>query len=231
MCGEFRSAMVKAILYGTNEQAFTILNTVAAIDHIPGGGQNFVPLNGFANFYNVSEKYLRGVLTRRGFIQKNYPKDVKRVCTIDLFRQGAVPLSPDKYYVVPGRDDLLCYRLADCYGTPCVSLPKRNSYLIYSPRMVLATALSLLFTDKSGGDNNAKRVAAAIKRSSYRLMEPERPLDPEPVRNTGTDGVRMTDSEVIISREMFDHMITTTVKSAVDRTVDRILRSPSSVDR
>lgn len=186
MSGQLRSKLEEIIMAGTNAQAFSILSAVDVIDHIPGAGENFVPLNGFANFYGVSEEYLKGVLNRHKFLQKNYPDDVKRVYAADIVKDDGIPLVRDAYCKVPGRDDLSRYRLLDAYGAPCVSLPKKNSFFIYSPRVVLATALSLLYTDKSDENCTAKKVALAIKRSDYRVIPQEQEPSEEPhiPRNT-----------------------------------------------
>lgn len=229
MSGQLRCEVEKVILSRTNEQAFSILGTVDVIDHIPGAGENFIPLNGFANYYGVSEEYLKGVLNRRRYLQKNYPEDIKRVYATDIIRNPGVPLLKDNYLKVPGRDDLLRCRLSDSYGPPCVSFPKNKSFLIYSPRIVLATALSLLYTDKSGENNTAKKVTLAIKRSDYRVVE-EEPEEPD-------DGIIPYDGltvnpngGVTLSRELLDYIIRKTTSEAIGKLVKSIaeMEEPST---
>lgn len=222
MSGQLRCKLEKAILSGTNEQAFTILSAVDAIDHIPGAGEKFVPLNGFASYYGVSEEYLKGVLNRRRFLQKKYPNDVKRIYASDISGNEGIPLSRDNYMKVPGRDDLIRYRLSDAYGVPCVSLPKRNSFLIYSPKIVLATALHLLFTDKSGANNTAKKVALAVKRSDYRVVvpEPEESEDktaPENVLAMSENG------GIALSKELLDYIVRIAVRYTLDELADTVV--------
>lgn len=214
MSGQLRAALEDAILSGTNAQAFAILGAVDVIDHIPGSGENFVPLNGFANFYGVSEEYLKSVLYRRKFIQKHYPLDIRRVYASDLTKDEGIPILPDDYLKVPGRDDLLRYRLSDAYGAPCVSLPRNKSFLIYSPRIVLATALFLLFTDKSGKNNTAKKVALAVKRSDYRVAPQEQestvsqliPRDTLPLLENG---------KIELTMDLLDYIIRKTSSVAI----------------
>ncbi len=208
MSGQLRSALKKAILSGTNEQAYTILCAVDVIDHIPGAGGNYIPLNGFASFYGVTEEYLKSVLTRRGFIQKNYPDDIFRVSSEDIAQESDIPLVKDDYWKVSGRDDLVRYRLSDAYGPSCVSLPRRYTFLIYSPRIVLATALFLLFTDKSGENNTAKRIALAIKRSDYRVITESKPEDSVENITVPVDAIPVEkDGEIKLSRELVNDIV------------------------
>lgn len=214
MSGQLRATLEDSILLGTNAQAFNLLAAVDAIDHIPGAGENFVPLNGFANFYGVSEEYLKSVLYRRKFIQKHYPLDIKRVYASGLTKDNGIPISPDVYLKVPGRDDLLRYRLSDAYGAPCVSLPRNKSFLIYSPRIVLATALFLLFTDKSGKNNTAKKVALAIKRSDYRVIPPEQEHTEEPIIPRGTLPL-LDNGKIELTMDLLDYIIRKTSSVAI----------------
>lgn len=220
MSCQLRNKMVDAILAGTNEQAFSILCAVDNIDHIPGAGENFVPLNGFANFYGVSEEFLGGVLTRRKFLHKNYPEDIKRVHASDLLHTKAVPLVADNHWRVSGRNDLVRYRIAGYYGYPCVSFPKNDkSFLIYSPRIVLATALHLIDVDKSGDIDTAKKVALAVKRSDYRII-PNKPENPEA---TPEDNFPITSKgDVKLSRELLDYIIHTVTKDAINGLAETI---------
>lgn len=211
MSGQLRGKLEMAILSGTNAQAFSILSAVDVIDHIPGAGENFVPLNGFASFYGVTEEYLKGVLTRRGFIKKNHPDDIIRISSEDISGHPDIPLVKDDFWKVPGRDDLVRYRLSDAYGPPCVSLPRRYTFQIYSPRIVLATALSLLFTDKSGENNTVKRVALATKRSDYRVAVEEKESESAPENvSIPDDAIPLgKDGEIKLSRELLDYIMRT----------------------
>lgn len=217
MSGQLRSKLESTILAGTNAQAFSILSAVEVIDHIPAAGENFVPLNGFASFYGVAEEYLKGVLTRHGFIKKNYPDDIVRVSAEDISGRPDIPLVKDNFWKVPGRDDLVRYRLSDAYGPPCVSLPRRYTFLIYSPRIVLAAALALLYTDKSGENNTAKRVALAIKRSNYRVIVADEQKNssgntiiPSGAIPVGKNG------EINLDIELLNHIIRTTTKAILE---------------
>lgn len=228
MSAQLRDELEKAIMAGTNKQAFDILCSVETIDHIPGAGNNFVPLNGFAKFYGISEQYLTGVLARRRFILKLCPEDIKRMYRTAIFRNADIPLKPDGYLDTAGREDLIRYRLSDSYGPPCVSLPKRNSFAVYSPRMVLATALSLLQTDKSGENTTAKRVALAIKRSSYRIIK-EKPSAPEGCGGLDDSLPVAANGDVVLSRELLTYIIRSTTKEALEGFVETIARSDSKV--
>lgn len=217
MSGQLRSKLEDAILSGTNAQAFSILSAVDVIDHIPAAGENFVPLNGFANFYGVTEEYLKGVLIRHGLIKKNHPNDIIRVSSEDISNHPDIPLVKDDFWKVPGRDDLVRYRLSDAYGPPCVSLPRRYTFLIYSPKIVLVTALSMLYTDKSGENNTAKKVALAVKRSEYRVITEDEaegatrdtgiPADAIPVGKNG---------EISLDIELLNHIIRTTTETILE---------------
>lgn len=203
-----RVALERAILSGTNEHAFEILSVVGAIDNIPGAGKNFVPLNGLDSFYGVTEEYLKGVLARRGFIQKNYPDDILRVSSWNILRDPDVPLDRDFAKRVPGRDDLIRYRLSNHFGTYCVSFPTSCTFLIYSPRIALVTALFLLRADKSGEDTMAKRVALAIKRSDYRVIAANKPADDAEDAPIPADAVPIEDDGgVKLSRELIDEIV------------------------
>lgn len=114
----------------------------------------------------------------------------------------------DDYWKVSGRDDLVRYRLSDAYGPSCVSLPRRYTFLIYSPRIVLATALFLLFTDKSGENNTAKRIALAIKRSDYRVITESKPEDSVENITVPVDAIPVEkDGEIKLSRELVNDIV------------------------
>lgn len=81
--------LIGRIMSGTNEQAFTVLNSVGAVRFVPGIGAIAIPMNEFADFYDVSEKYLHSVLQRRGFVPKNYPDDISRRNVRDIENEGA----------------------------------------------------------------------------------------------------------------------------------------------
>lgn len=170
-----RDLLVKEIMSGTNETAFNILNSIDVIGHIPGDGKNFIPVNAFAKFYGISEKFLTDMLCRRRLLQKNYPDDVVSTSLNEVIHNPGIPVQCCDHQCMPGRSDLTQCMFTDGSNLPCVCLPSKKVFRAYSPRLVLTVSLYLLDSDKSGVCNAIQKAAMAIKRSDYRLLRNTRP--------------------------------------------------------
>ncbi len=92
------------------------------------------------------------------------------------------------------------------------------------PRLVLAAALAMAYTDKSGLDSNIKKTLLALKRSPYRF---EKKTEVEPMNESDqhkpSDGIPVTDhGDLLLSPELFTHMIKTAVKEAVSEVLSKV---------
>lgn len=166
--GEARAKVLKQIMTGSNEQALSVLKTVDNIGYVPGVGEACIPINEFAEFYNVTIPYLKGVLQRCGYNLKDYPHDIKMTTlkrTMIRAKENLVEVpfeeGDDEYYVK--------FKLRSQYVPYWVSLRQRGQFAMYTPRIVLATALLMLYTDKSACWGNIKKTILAIKRGPYRF--------------------------------------------------------------
>lgn len=229
MTTQLKNELVDRILNGTNDQAFTILNSANIIEHIPGTEENFIPFNAIQKFYGVSEDYLKGVLTRRGFCKKKHPHDIQRTSTMELLAKSKIPLERcllPKCNTEP--DDLCNYSLKGAYNEFCVSLPKSRSFQIYSSRIVLAMALILSYADKSAGDNNIKKVLSGIKQSLYRVNKDEPHVAVSEVQATPIDVIPVnSNGEFTLSMDFFTHMLKATAKEVASAVVLEMQNSMS----
>lgn len=223
--GQLRVELIKRIMEGSNEQALSILNTVDIVGFVPGIGDVSIPINEFASFYGVTIEYLRSLLARNDLIQKNYPEDVKKCSTFDIIRAGAL-ISPCCNQTASGSDEYVTYCL-NTYGTPrVISLKRQRSYGMYSPRLVLATALLMCYTEKNDEGSNIKNVLLAIKRSLYRYKKVEDESSVDEVQEehkTEDTAVQISgDGNLTMSTEVFAQMIKIAVKEAVAETLSAI---------
>jgi len=171
--GVLRGDMVRQIMTGPNDLALATLSSVGPIGFVPGIGDNSIPLNEIAAFYSVTEKYLRSMLSRTGFTEKQYPQDVRRLHLYDI-RNAKAPIEPCCVSMQKDANNLITYRVAGAYCQMKVSLPKTNyAFNLYSPRFVLALGLMMVYTDKSPMEGNIKKTLLALKRGPYRFVRKE----------------------------------------------------------
>lgn len=250
MTGCMRMEMIRQILAGSNEQAVSVMSGVGTLRSIPGIGECSVPMKDFAEFYGVSEKYLQSLLVRSGFIQKNYPDDIIR-----LSRENIVDKKPpfERYNGqilgewADSRQEMIRYHIKGTYKGQFIVLPERGKFNLYSPRMVLATSLLMLYTDKSGKDNNITRAIHAIKRSPYRFVKKVEPPPPEEKKEEsvkpevlkpavaeaefqtlqGVDGIRFSPGgEFVLPAEVFMRLIQATIKESISSVVAELKTTP-----
>lgn len=209
--GVLRSEMVRQIMTGSNELALAVLSSVGSIGFVPGIGENCIPLNEFADFYGVSEKYLSELLTRRKF-HGLYPKDVSRMYLSDILKDGAPIVSCCGNQKKSAA--LKTFHIAGSHGRLNVSLPQKRMFNLYSPRLVLTTALMMVYTDKSEVEGNIKKTLLALKRSPYRFIKKE---DEKIERD---DGVRITATgDIVLSPEVLTHSLKNAVKDGMSEAV------------
>lgn len=209
--GFLRGELVRQIMAGSNEQALAVLSAVGNIGFVPGIGENSIPLNEFADFYGVSEKYLSDLLTRRRF-HVLYPKDVSRMYLSDILKADApiVPCCGNQ----KKSDDLKTFHIIGSHGKLNVSLPQKRMFNLYSPRLVLTTALMMVYTDKSEVEGNIKRTLLALKRSPYRFIKKE------DGKKEMDDGVHITTTgDIVLSPEVLTHSLKTAVKDGLSEVV------------
>lgn len=142
---DYHSFLAAMILNGSNARANEVLNSVGGIRSVPKIRYHHADFAGFssisdvADFYGVDWKYLSYVFRDCGIIAKNAPNDVKHV------RGDSIIL--DEGYI--GRP-------ANAYGVS-----------VYSPRVVLATAVLLDVRKFPFRNHNAVHVYHAIRASKY----------------------------------------------------------------
>lgn len=229
--GVLRGVLFEQIMSGSNELALATLSSIDEIRFVPGIGPNSIPLNEFAAFYGVSEKYLNSLLVRRKLIRNAYPNDISRVYPSDI-RSAKAPLEWDRPIGQSDSGDLFKYCVNGSCGQMTVSLPRRNAFSLYSLRLVLATTLFMVYTDKSDEDVNIKKTLIALKRSPYRFMERrvEEPVK-EPEKSKPSSGIPVTsDGSLVLSPEIFTSMIKTAVKEAVSEVMSAIQDNQAEKD-
>lgn len=217
MSGLLRSELIKRIMAGSNEQALSILCAVAPIGFVPGIGEVSIPMNEFADFYGVTEEYLRGVLTRGRLLRKNYPDDVARYTCDEVLAAGA-QITPCCNQYDAG--EYIKYRLTAYGSRNWVSLPRQYKFSMLSPRLVLATALLMCYTEKNSEESTIKGVSLAIKRSPYRINKKEDAVEQPVEPQKEFEGIPFSeDGRLMISPELFAQMIRSAVKEAVSETL------------
>lgn len=226
--GSMRGFIVDKILNGGNDEALALLSSVGQIEFVPGIGENSIPLNAFADFYGVSEKYLAGLLQRSRLIWKSCPNDITRMRLSDIIAAKA-PLTPCCESQQKRADDLVTYHINGSHCQMKVSLPKGRLFSLYSPRIVLAAALMMVYTDKSDVDGNIKKTLLAIKRSPYRFIKKAEVEQMNGLNQPKPDdGIPVTaGGELRLSPELFTHMIKTAVKEAVAEVLNEV-RMPAA---
>ncbi len=168
--GTLRGEMVRQIMARPNELALAVLSSVGSIGFVPGIGENSIPLNEFADFYGVSEKYLTNLMSRREF-HDLYPGEVSSMYLSDILK-AKVPISLCCNSQQKSAS-LQTFHIDGSHGRLRVSLPKSRKFNLYSPRLVLITALMMVYTDKSAVEGNIKKTLLALKRGPYRFVRKE----------------------------------------------------------
>lgn len=157
-CGRGRDMVSAEILEGTNEKAADILRSCNCYALIPG--TMFAPLDKFAEFYGVTEQYIKSVLRRRGIIQRNTPGDVIR-------------MSGSAFLAENGLADKFCNHYSGVYQyrndnhTRAYSFSCVKSGNFYSARVVLAFATLMFQARNINGDRVGKSVYKILMNSSY----------------------------------------------------------------
>lgn len=224
--GAFSEELVGQILSGTNGQAMTVLGAVGHIGFVPGIGDACIPLNEFAWFYGVTEEYLRSVLRRRRWIARLMPDDIRRASRLEVMAQKP-PVCESCPLRYKNKDEYYTYAVDGVLNSKStVSLPIRSRFCLYSPRLVLACALALMYKDSgfAEGVGNTRNTLLAIKRSPYRFIHKR---EAEQVKNQDSykpsEGVPVTaGGDLQLSPELFTHMIKTAVKEAVSEVLNEV---------
>lgn len=231
----FRHAVFPSIMQGSNAHALDILRARGIPGVIPGIGPVCIPHDYAAKFYGVSPDYLRNLMGNRSISKHKFPDDIKYI-TPDFLPSIVRECGRDDGKMTEFvYDDRLRDSLAKLYGFNFQSIKVPTAgFVAYSPRMVLA--MSLLFAPgKISSMSVVSDMLCRIKRSAYRSVpvgeycedvndypSVELKYVQEEVP-AASEGIPVTpNGNMILSPEIFTHMIKTAVKEAVSEVVSQL---------
>ena len=231
----FRRAVFPAIMQGSNAHALDILRERGIPGVIPGIGPVCIPHDYAAKFYDVSPDYLRNLMTNRTISKRKFSDDIKYI-TPDLLPKEvrkcgrSAGTMTEFVYADELRDSL-----AKVYGLGVKSIKVPSTgFTAYSPRLVLA--LSMVFAPgRVSSLPVVSDMLRRIKKSTYRSVPvvacshnandyPSAELKSDTIEMPQvSDGIPvLSNGSMVLSPDIFTHMIKTAVKEAVSEVVSQL---------
>ena len=206
-----RSALVEQILSRPNEEAVEVLSSVGELRRVPIKGNCCITRHEVARFYGVSEDYIASLMNRLGYTSAKKREDIRKT---------------DRFHVLSGTPGVeecsvqteMGYVQYRSKSSPPDKvefvMPERSSqFLLFSPRIVLALALGMTYTEKTQFPGPIKRTLLAIKASNYRVSKKNYPEIPG--LPAGFSIPVTPDGNLVLSPELFISLIHETVKETI----------------
>jgi len=221
--GRERDLISAYILEGTNERAMDILRACNCDAFVPG--TMFVPMSRFAEFYGVTEGYVKNILGRYGITNRKMTDDVKRRNVPAFLREEGISERFSCSYQYNNVRILCDKELHKQYSFKHIKAAN-----FYSARVVLAFASMMYYARVNREKGNAVSIYNTLMKSSYRDaaveemkrredMADEQEVEAVQIPNTqqpdSNSAILTQQGNLVLSSEFFAALIKTAVREAV----------------